>query len=249
MKNIAILVSGVSRNATESYNNLKETIVDPLINLNYNVKIFVHTWKTGTVIDQKWNVNSNIDFEEDDFKGSKQWYQNNTNLDVKKHIESIVEVESLIRENQAIYENKFFKLIDQLPTPQMKTPFNLISFLYSRYKSSTLMNEYEEKTNSKFDIVIRHRTEALLNNQITDDIITLARTKTIIPKFYINRFPDLTTISNRQHSETLNNIYHNILDLIKNEAEFNPHKLMKNALNFYNIPYEITHEIKTKKFK
>ena len=67
MKNIAILVSGVSRNATESYNNLKETIVDPLINLNYNVKIFVHTWKTGTVIDQKWNVNSNIDFEEDDF--------------------------------------------------------------------------------------------------------------------------------------------------------------------------------------
>ena len=245
MKNAAILMAGVSRYPEEAYQNLKEKVIEPLINLNYNVKIFTHTWETKTVIDQKWKINSDIEFEENDFKGSKKWYIKNSDLDVKKSIESIVPIETFVIESNLKYKEEFHKIINQLPPANMKTPYNLISFLYSRYQCGVLMEEYEHKTNTKFDLVIRHRTEALLDAKLTNKILNSSTSHLQLPQFYIDAFPDLTSISNRNHAKLVNDIYINILDIIKSQDIFDSHTLLKHVLEIKNIPYNITNEIKT----
>ena len=57
--NIAITMSGVSRYPEKSYLNLKDQIITPLQDKDCNVKVFIHTWDTKTVIDQKWGNDDN----------------------------------------------------------------------------------------------------------------------------------------------------------------------------------------------
>ena len=77
--NIAITMSGVSRYPKKSYLNLKNQIITPLQDKGCNVKVFIHTWDTKTVVDQKWGYNDSSEKRnyENDFKLSKEWYKKN----------------------------------------------------------------------------------------------------------------------------------------------------------------------------
>ena len=90
--NIAITMSGVSRYPKKSYLNLKNQIITPLQDKGCNVKVFIHTWDTKTVVDQKWGYNDSSEKRnyENDFKLSKEWYKKNKELGQTKNSAKLV---------------------------------------------------------------------------------------------------------------------------------------------------------------
>ena len=91
---VAINISGVSRYLNESYQNIKDMIIQPLEEYGYEVDLFIHTWQIIGLVDDKWGFNiDNMRFTEDDWKKSKLWYEKNKsirNSEIKKNINGIV---------------------------------------------------------------------------------------------------------------------------------------------------------------
>tara|TARA_R110000851_G_scaffold239593_2_gene392284 strand:- start:665 stop:1441 length:777 start_codon:yes stop_codon:yes gene_type:complete len=245
--NIAITMSGVSRYPEKSYLNLKDQIITPLQDKDCNVKVFIHTWDTKTVIDQKWGNDDNKNNKyENDFKLSKEWYKKNKDLNIKDIINNIIDIEDFLIEDNKSYTETFNKILSNLPTPNMMSPFNLISSLYSKYKVFLLKEEYELKNNINFDIVIRHRTECKIDVKNIFEIVNYSKENNtlILPNWKLwdseikKRIPDFTLIGPPKLTNIIDNIYNVGLNkYIKNRKEFNPHTLISTIINKHNISY------------
>jgi len=246
--NIAITMSGVSRYPEKSYLSLKNQIIIPLQNKGCNVKIFVHTWDTKTVIDQKWGYdNKKIKpANETDFKLSKKWYKENEELDIKNTICDIINVDDFLIEDNKSYTETFNKIKNGLPRPSMKSPFNLISSLYSKYQVFLLKEKYELENNINFDIVIRHRTEFNIDVENIFEIVNFSKENNtlIFPYWKLwnsktkKRIPDFTLVGPSKLTNIIDSVYSIGLDeYIKKPKHFNPHQLMEIIISKHKIPY------------
>tara|TARA_A100001515_G_C4585256_1_gene214263 strand:- start:229 stop:1020 length:792 start_codon:yes stop_codon:yes gene_type:complete len=246
--NIAITMSGVSRYPKKSYLNLKNQIITPLQDKGCNVKVFIHTWDTKTVVDQKWGYNDSSEKRnyENDFKLSKEWYKKNKELDIKDTIHNIIEVEDFLMEDNKSYTKTFDKIRSSLPTASMISPFNLISSLYSKYRVFLLKEKYELENNIDFDIVIRHRTELNINVKNIFEIINFSKENNtlVLPHWKLwddktkSRIPDFTLIGPPKLTNIIDSVYNAGLNkYIRRSEDFNSHTLMSVIMNKHNIPY------------
>ena len=249
--NIAITMSGVSRYPKKSYLNLKNQIITPLQDKGCNIKVFIHTWDTKTVVDQKWGYNDNRGSKrnyEPDFKLSKEWYTNPyfNELDIKDTIHNIIDVENFLMEDNKSYIETFDKIRKSLPTADMISPLNLISSLYSKYTVFLLKEKYESNNNINFDIVIRHRTEFNINVKNIFEIINFSKKDNtlVLPHWKLwndghkKYFPDFTLIGPPKLTNIIDSVYNEGLNkYIRRSEDFNPHTLMSVIINKHNIPY------------
>ena len=194
--NIAITMSGVSRYPEKSYLNLKDQIITPLQDKDCNVKVFIHTWDTKTVIDQKWGNDDNKNNKyENDFKLSKEWYKKNKDLNIKDIINNIIDIEDFLIEDNKSYTETFNKILSNLPTPNMMSPFNLISSLYSKYKVF-LLKLWDSEIKKRIPDFTLIGPPKLTN--IIDNIYNVGLNKYIKNRKEFNPHTLISTIINKQ---------------------------------------------------
>jgi hypothetical protein len=239
---VAINISGVSRYLNESYQNIKDMIIQPLEEYGYEVDLFIHTWQIIGLVDDKWGFNiDNMRFTEDDWKKSKLWYEKNKsirNSEIKKNINGIVGgwVRRLEVENHKQAMVKMNETIVKLPKTNNKKVkrINTTSQLYSKYQAGLLQQEWETENLFTYDVVMKMRTEVYFEYPIAQNHIETAQSKLMIPHYYRNDdyktniwgFNDTFALGPSLQMKHYNSSYERLRNIVRSQEEFNSHKIL-----------------------
>jgi len=228
-KKIAICFSGHTRNLNITYLNFVKNLINPL-----NADIFIHTWDT---LGMQKNRQDSVGIGYSDMPVTKEILDIINKLNPKEYM-----VENFLNKiNNFNIPNKIYMygapvnnngIINSTARPE-----NIISQLYSIYKSFFILEEYQKKNNIKYDIVIKTRFDFNIESKISkNNIETLLNNDNII--YTLNKNKSSSSFDNckkckiEYHSGEHDSI---ISDLFI----FGKYNEMKKYMNLYNQYYDL----------
>jgi len=179
---IAICVSGLLRDHKKSFDNLKETIIEPIKEFGNDVDLFIHSWQSEEEMkDDKWGINAERSVSKVKLKSFlKKTTQTLDDMDMRNkytktklnYISSnIYPITDYKLEKQSVVIKEIEDIRDKLIKNAYNnagSPFNLSCWLYSLYKSNELKNLYKKEHDVEYDLVIRWRTELEFTSKLTE---------------------------------------------------------------------------------
>lgn len=141
---VALCLSGQPRFYEKAFPFTKENVIDP----NGDVDVFIHTWFDKEDVGKEYETSfiGNIKIKED----------------IDKDLKEMFKPKVFVAEKQ----KQFVLPRDYSPNKTKTPPFILFSLFYSIWKSNKLKKEYEQKNGFKYDWVIRHRCDLVIQKKI-----------------------------------------------------------------------------------
>lgn len=223
MLKTAVCITGQPRHFEETYSNIYNNIIKP-----NNADVFLHAWfdekDSGSTIKNAGvtyykNKNKNYIVKKDTYDKLKELY---------KPIDFIIEKQIYFKD---IIETNILSFLENNNINYNST----FSMFYSLLKCGELIRNYEQKSNFKYDYIIKIRFDVFLNAPI------------IVNKFdskYFNN-PYTTSLDDRIWFSNSNNMYnisktYNYIKLILKDDIINNKITVKNTKYYYeykNLKY------------
>ena len=225
---IAVCISGHLRTFEQTYQSFTDNIMS-----SYSRKpdVFVHTWETMGAMASKMNSDANL--------------SNVKTITKEKDINKIINPIELQIEDYTVLGGLIADFNAQADLSQTERSLfpnnNLISYgamCYSMNRVKKILEEYENKNNFKYDVIIRLRTDLLFRNYI--NIMNMSCDTINIPligKYLEDGMNDQFAIGNGDSMKVYLNLFENLLQYI-NKKECTPrpesflkYHLTKNKIN------------------
>lgn len=195
---IALCLSGQPRFIEEGYNQLYEHLLS-----KYSIDCFIHCWWSSDMA----NVNMNT-LGMSNPTGRSYIFKSDTIDYLNNHYKPV---------GFSYEPQKYFNLIHGVNFEQPNKTISIQSMWYSVKESNRLKLNYEKLHNFKYDIVIRSRTDIILNkcllNKMTENRCVYTSTVGKNMDFPNDQF----AVSDSLSSDYYSSLYDN-LDLYKNEG-------------------------------
>lgn len=205
---IALCLSGQPRYLHHGYQSLCQHFFEP--NKHHEIDVFVHTWYDKDDVDQYFT--------------SAQ--EGQTHMVGKMLPDSDVLLEKMYNPKAMICEpqKNFDKYTADLKARPEAKQNNLCSLYYSMYMANNLKRDEESRTNQKYDIVVRTRTDLWHQNPIECDQYVMSVDQCVyVPRTYLEdqeRFmnpsrpmPDIFALSSSRNIDCFCGVYPNFRKL------------------------------------
>lgn len=219
-RRVAICFSGLLKNYWQTIPNFLEMWVKA--NPTWNFYIFMDIWDKLDV-----RFENKYPYTQITTKDSNQ-LKTILNSDNIKHLEIVIEPYRLIDPTQ------YQKYLQDGDTHyDSKHPGeHILSMFYKINKCNNLKKDYENKSKSIFDLVVRIRTDLIFTSPI--DLNSLSPDCFWIPGSIEEVFSDHCAISSSENIDYLAGLWNDIEEIITNHNVFNPHKLLRAHLGSKN---------------
>jgi hypothetical protein len=228
-KKIAICFSGHARNLNKTYINFIKNLIKPL-----NADIFIHTWDT---LGAQKNRGDSVGIGYSDIPINKEILNIINKLNPKTYI--IENFSNKINNFNIPSEVYMYgaPVNNNGVVNSTARPENIISQLYSIYKSFSLLEDYEKENKIKYDIVIKTRFDFNIESRISKNNI----------QNLLNNENILYTLDKNKSSSSFENCkkckidYHNGEhdSIISDLFIFGKYNQMKKYMNLYNEYYNL----------
>ena len=204
---IALCISGHLRKFEQTFSSLNEFFIK-----RYNVDIFIHTWD---------KLGFNCQYKSDltlDSTTSKSAHINNLYNPKKIIIESSSFIEHL--KNEA---NSYAPHLKYCP----KHPGHMASMFYKIYACNELRKKYELETGINYDLVVRCRSDLMIQNYIRLPNKYVAN-KVWIPKSISSQgwYTDQFAIGGPNEMDLYSSAYFDLPEYFLNKNEYYPEKFL-----------------------
>jgi hypothetical protein len=221
---VALCLSGEPRNSMFCYPYIYESLID--LGPNYQVDIYVHTWKYFRALPLYKPSNYVIDWINED-----KFYQEFLNT---------------LTSNTTQYPPEMVRLLDDIAQNSKNTGIlknTLLMYLSLQKCFNLIKKPYDVYLRGRFDFYFSHKLyiqphiKSIINQQ-ADIIVPLLysyNNDLYNPQSTETLFNDQLAICNLKGAEYYFNIYNNIFDIILKSKKINPHYYLKEYLNKSNL--------------
>lgn len=226
---IAVLISGHLRVFEKTIKSFVKNILGGDKN---NIDFFIHTWETLGAPDSKESMDASI---------------NNIRTETKvNEIMSLYNPKGFIIEKSTVHSAIHAHASAANMTASEKsgfhggTIFHYSCMLFSWKKAFQMMESYENETNTKYDLVIKYRTDIIFPDKI-DVVNKKIATNTIhipsIANYYSNGINDQFAFGSRDAVKTYCLLYDNEIDYLNRKVinPLRPETLLRFHLTNYNV--------------
>lgn len=223
---VAISISGQARMFKSSYLSFEKYILK-----NLDCDIFIDTWS--------YELSKKCE----EFSISDSWrYTDEGDIEEFKNIYNpvVFKLEEYTDEKE-----KFFVEKSRLLSPNIRADDFVKRYLCMLYKiqsAQNLVNDYSEKNNIQYDIVIRTRSDVEYKDFLTSDLLHKLKDGNLLIDSYgngRNRCGDVLAIGLLKDMDSYCNLYNYIEQYKQNGIEVNTEIALPHHLKANNINYEI----------
>jgi hypothetical protein len=220
---VALLLPSHYRNGNQCFLNLKKHLLDL-----YDVDLFLHMWDT-------------YGYTFNGVPAPPQAYKKYgfDRLSPKIDINNIVNLYQPIKiviEDYSKFEHQIKKVAD-LYKDKCGVHDNcetIVSLQRKVYLCNRLKQEYEQRNNFTYDVVIRGRFDLLLNEDIKFGDLNIIHT----PKYLsYETISDVFAYSSSKNMDYYSSCYLNFQNIYNTGIEFNPHNILLKHLQMSPIPF------------
>ena len=219
---VALLLHGLTRRYDMSFPFIKENIIDKL-----NADTFISCWDNQVK-------------EEEIGKGE--------NLNLKK----MINLYNPTRYDEEIYNEeieknftseKYLNIFNQPQVHYKNNWSRLFAFYYKVWKSNELKSQYEFEKNFKYDVVIKWRTDVLIKDVLTKELLNEIKNDNnsiYMPFGHCGETNDMVYMANSNTMDKICKLYYNleiVADKIAPEPSYEKHLLTWINMNNINIKY------------